>query len=125
MVIANIFFSWAVACVNKRDVTSEQATKLFHSPDVRKLSFDEAERLRNEDATLYAAYAANHNYYRPRGAELDIYPPASQPGGLTLLSGRGRIVSQKLNIERREFVYAMVRQRRFGRAIAGPTATSK
>jgi hypothetical protein len=104
VVVANIFFTWLMARIDEREVTNEQVTRLFQSPGANKLSFDEAKRLQSEDDTLFAAYTANHIYYRPSGAEFDLYPPASQPGGLTVLSGQGRIVSQKLNLERREFV---------------------
>jgi hypothetical protein len=49
-------------------------------------------------------YTANQPYFRPRGADSCHYPPASEPGGLSIISGHGRVVSQKLNIARREFL---------------------
>jgi hypothetical protein len=103
VLIANLYFTWLILPIHGSEVTSEQIAKLFDSPDVPKLTFDEIKRFDNEDDIRSIAYSANHYYFRPTNSELDIYPPASQPGGLTLLSGRGRVVSQKLNIERREF----------------------
>jgi hypothetical protein len=90
--------------ISAPNITREQVTKLFSSPDVKKLPFEETKRLQEENNVLFIAYTANQFYFRPKGAELNIYPPASQPGGLSILSGQGRIISQSLNIERREFV---------------------
>jgi len=104
VVVANIFFTWAIARINESRTTSEEVAKLLDSPNVKKLSFEDTERLQNADDVLFTAYTANQCYFRPNSAELDIYPPASQPGGLTLLSERGRLISQKLENERREFV---------------------
>src|SRR5262249_43838060 len=80
-----------------------KVSKLLNSPGVKKLPFEEAQQLDDRDDTLYIAYTAN-NYYRPKNAELDFYPPVPQLGGLTVLSGQGSIVSQSLHNERREFV---------------------
>src|SRR5262249_635971 len=104
VVVANIFFTWAIARGEGSETTSLEVAKLLDSPDVKKLPFEDIERLQNEDDMLFVAYTANLFYFRPNNAELDIYPSDSQPGSLTLLSGRGRLVSQKLEIERREFV---------------------
>jgi hypothetical protein len=64
---------------------------------------EDATRLANEDNIQAKAYAANQIYFRPRGADLDAYPPATQPGGLSILNGQGRIISQILRNEWREF----------------------
>jgi hypothetical protein len=104
VVIANLILIWAIARIDEPEVTSAQAAKLLYSPDVQKLSFEDAKQLDNRDDSLYVAYTANHYYYRPITAGFDIYPPASQPGGLSILSGRGRVVSQQLNTQRRQFV---------------------
>src|SRR5262249_39215598 len=103
-VAANIFFTWAIARIKEPGTTSEEVVKLLDSPNVKKLPFEDTKRLQNADDVLFVAYTANQFYFRPNNAELDIYPPATHPGGLTLLSGRGRLVSQKLDIRRREFV---------------------
>ncbi|MGH9855626.1 MAG: 6-pyruvoyl-tetrahydropterin synthase-related protein, partial [Blastocatellia bacterium] len=103
VVVVNIYFTWVILPINEPEVTSEQVAKLLDSPGVKKLPFEETQQLDDRDDSLYIAYTAN-NYYRPKNAELDSYPPVSQPGGLTLLSGRGRVVSRKLNNEAREFV---------------------
>jgi hypothetical protein len=104
VVIANVILLWAIVQINKRDMTSEQVVMLFDPQDTKKLTFEETDRLRDEENELFIAYTANQFYFRPKDAELIIYPPASQPGGLSILSERGRIISQTLNIERREFV---------------------
>jgi hypothetical protein len=104
VVIANLILVWAIVRISAPNITREQVTKLFSSPDVKKLPFEETKRLQEENNVLFIAYTANQFYFRPKGAELNIYPPASQPGGLSILSGQGRIISQSLNIERREFV---------------------
>src|SRR5262249_56067348 len=83
---------------------SEEVAKLLDSPNVKKLSLERTGGLQNAAGGPFPASPANQCYFRPNSAELDIYPPASQPGGLTLLSERGRLISQKLENERREFV---------------------
>lgn len=103
IVIANVVATWAIARIDEPGVTNEQVARLFDPPGLPKLTSEESKRLDVKDDWLYVAYTANHPYYRPNNSELDIYPPASQPGGLTLLSGGGRVVSQQLNIERRHF----------------------
>lgn len=103
IVIANIGFTWVITRLNEPGITSEQTVRLFDSPNLPKRTFEESKQLDYKDDGQYAAYAANNPYYRPKGADLDIYPPVAQPGGLTLLSDHGRIVSQRLTIERREF----------------------
>ena len=104
VVAANILFTFTIARIEDSGTTNEEVARLLDSPDVKKLPFEESRRLENEDSSLYVAYTANHLYYRPKNTERDVYPPVSQPGGLTLLSGRGRIVSQKLKVESREFI---------------------
>lgn len=103
IVIANVIGAWAVARIDEPGITNEEVTRLLDPPNLPKLTSGESNQLDQKDEWLYVAYTANHPYYRPNNSELDIYPPASQPGGLTLLSGRGRITSQQLNIERRQF----------------------
>src|SRR5262249_20345325 len=103
IVLANLFFTWAIARIEDHGTTSEEVARLLDSPDVKKLSSEENKQLDNEDSVRYIAYTANHPYYRPRNTEPDVYPPVSQPGGLTILSGQGRIGSQTLHNERRDF----------------------
>lgn len=102
-VIANVASTWAIARIDEPAVTSEQVARLFDSSGLPKLTSEEIKRLDYRDDWLYVAYTGNHPYYRPKNSELDIYPPSSQPGGLTLLSKLGRVVSQTLRNERREF----------------------
>lgn len=103
IVIANVIATWAIARIDEPGITNEQVARLFNPPDLPKLTSQESNQLDHNDDWGYVAYTANHPYYRPNNSELDIYPPALQPGGLTLISGRGRVVSQQLNIERRQF----------------------
>src|SRR5262249_56058394 len=58
----------------------------------------------NKGDRKYPSSPANQPYFPPHGADSYLYPPASSPGGLSIVSGRGRVVSQKLNIARREFL---------------------
>jgi hypothetical protein len=102
--IANIGATWVLTRLDEAAVTSEQVSRLLESPNFPKLTSEESKEFDYQGDWVYVAYTANHPYYRPKEADLDLYPPTSQPGGLTLLSGRGRVVSQKLKIERREFV---------------------
>ncbi len=49
------------------------------------------------------ALTANQVYFRPLEADQEIYPATEQYGGLTILDGRGNVVTQQLTNERRRF----------------------
>ena len=103
LVITNLIFTWAVARIHDPDYTGAQVTKLLTSPEARKATNEEVKKIQDEDPVQYIPYTANQIFFRPNRAELDMYPPVSQPGGLTILSGEGRITSQAITIRHRRF----------------------
>ncbi len=103
LIIANLLFTWAVARLHDPEFTSARASKLLQSPDLKKVSFEEANRIQNDDKVSYLGYSANQIFFRPNRAELAMYPPVSEPGGLTILGGRGHITSQQITIKHRKF----------------------
>ncbi|MGH9843379.1 MAG: 6-pyruvoyl-tetrahydropterin synthase-related protein [Blastocatellia bacterium] len=103
LVVANILFTWAVARLHDPEITSDRAAKLLQSPDLKKVSFEEANRIQNDDKVSYLGYSANQIFFRPNQAELAMYPPVSEPGGLTIFGGRGHITSQQISIKHRRF----------------------
>src|SRR5262245_24119767 len=115
-VITSAFLTWVViVCViltvmiarlDKPNITRAEATDLLTAPGARPITTAERRRLLDEEDMKQTYYTANEFYYRPHGADSYFYPPASEPGGISIISGRGRAVSQKLNIASREFLIA-------------------
>ncbi|HKQ75800.1 MAG TPA: hypothetical protein VJ810_19030 [Blastocatellia bacterium] len=113
-VIISAFLTWIViVCViltimitrlDKPNINRAETIDLLTAPDAKPISTAERQRLLEEEDMKHTYYAANEFYYRPHGADSYLYPPATEPGGLSIISGRGRVVSQKLNIARREFL---------------------
>ncbi len=85
--------------------TAAQTLQFLNATEGEKWSMETAMQL-GEDLVRIRAFASNQIYFRPRTAETAFYPPATQPGGLSILSGRGNVISQSLRNERREFVLA-------------------
>jgi hypothetical protein len=83
--------------------TRAELKSYLESPDAPPVSIEEGRRIQGDDDLKFMPYAANQVYFRPNGADLMLYSPASQPGGLSLARGECRVVSQKIEIARREF----------------------
>ncbi len=103
VVIANLIFTVILARLDEPGITRAQVADLLSSANAEPVTIDEARRLQNEDDLKYTPYAANQIYFRPPGSDFNLYPPAEQPGGISIIAGRGRVVSQRLNVARREF----------------------
>jgi hypothetical protein len=103
-VIACAIFTIMLARPGESNVTLAQTKNLLTAPDAKPITIEEWREVLNEEDRKYIYYTANEPYFRPNGADSYLYPPASSPGGLSIVSGRGRVVSQKLNIARREFL---------------------
>jgi uncharacterized membrane protein len=103
LVAANLVLTVLVARPQARTFSREEVARLLGPHDAPPLSPEQAERLRDDNDLSFLAYSANQIYFRPRGAELTLYPPADEVGGLKVIAGRGRVVSQQLAISHREF----------------------
>ncbi len=103
VVIANLIFTVMLALLNEPGISRDQVAGWLRSTGASPVTIDEGRRLQNEDDLKYLPYTANQIYFRPPGSDFNLYPPAEQPGGLSMVSGRGRVVSQRLGIEHREF----------------------
>ncbi|MGE0130934.1 MAG: 6-pyruvoyl-tetrahydropterin synthase-related protein [Blastocatellales bacterium] len=103
-VIFNAAFTVMLARLDEPDIAREQVANLLIAPNAKPVTLEEARRLQNEDDLKYIPYAANQIYFRPPGSDFNLYPPALEPGGISIISGRGRVVSQKLHIAHREFL---------------------
>lgn len=101
VVIFNVALTVMLARLDESDATRAQVIALLTA---RGITPDEARRLQDKDDLRYIFNAANQIYFRPPGSDFNFYPPADQPGGISIISGRGRLVSQNLNIARREFL---------------------
>lgn len=104
LILANAIFTLMIMRLDEKNVTREQVAGLFNPSEPRIVTIAEGKRLQDEDDLKYLPYSANQIYFRPPGADFNLYPPAKAPGGLTIIDGPARIESQKLEIARREFV---------------------
>jgi len=104
VVIFNLGFTVMLTRLDEPGVTRAQVSDLFIASGASLITLEEARRLNNENDLKHTPYAANQIYFRPPGSDLYLYPPANQPGGISTVSGRGRVISQKLNIAHREFL---------------------
>src|SRR5262245_37650439 len=101
---ANLLFTGFLLRLNAPNVTRAQVVKHLNAPDVGPTSMAEARQIQSEDELKYLAYTGNQIYFRPKGADLIFYPPASMPGTLSFIRGQGRVISEKIKIAQREFV---------------------
>ncbi|MGH9766296.1 MAG: 6-pyruvoyl-tetrahydropterin synthase-related protein [Blastocatellia bacterium] len=104
IVIASAVFTIMIARLEEPNVTRAQINDLLRAPNAKPITIEESRRMTNEEDLRYTSYAANEFYFRPPGSDFTLYPPASEPGGLSIISGPGRVISQKLNIAHREFM---------------------
>jgi hypothetical protein len=103
VVIANAIFTVMLARLDEPGITRAQVVEFLNAPNSEPVTIDEGRRLQNEDDLKYIPYAANQIYFRPPGSDFTLYPPVEQPGGLSITSGRSRVVVRQLQIAHREF----------------------
>ncbi|MEP7338807.1 MAG: hypothetical protein ABI977_13810 [Acidobacteriota bacterium] len=103
-VIACAVFTFMIARLGEKGISREQVANLLAARGFQPVSIEEGKRLQNEDDLKYLPYTANQIYFRPPGSDFVLYPPATQPGGLTMVDGKGRVRTQKLEIVHRDFL---------------------
>jgi len=104
LLIANAIFTFMIARLDEKKVTRVQAIEALTAPGAKPVTIEEGKRIQNEDDVKYLPYTANQIYFRPVGADFNLYPPAIKPGGLSLVEGDGRVTTEKLEIASREFL---------------------
>jgi hypothetical protein len=100
---AALLFTVLLARIDEPGVTRAQVAATLNATGLAPVSVAEGRQILNQDELKFAAYAANQIYFRPKSAELALYPPAEEIGGLSFISGRGRVTAQRLQSMRREF----------------------
>jgi hypothetical protein len=103
LIVVNGLFTFVLSRLNEHNVSRQTVAELLGPNDLKPIAAKEEERLYNEDELKIISYIANQSSYRPEGADSNLYPPAREPGGLSFVTGRGRITSQQLQISRRQF----------------------
>lgn len=103
LVIACGIFTFMIARLEEKEVTRNQVLAGLTAPDAAPITTEEGRRLQNEDDMKYLPYSANQLYFRPVGSDFLLYPPATKPGGASLVTGSGHVTTEMLNIARREF----------------------
>src|SRR5262249_28156115 len=94
-VIAAAIFTLSLVRLDEPSITRAQIIDIRDAPIANPLTVKERRRLIKKKDTNQISYAANEFSYPPRGSNFIISPPATQPGGLSIVSGRGRVVSQE------------------------------
>jgi hypothetical protein len=101
VVIFSVALTVMLTRLDESNTTRAQVTELLTG---RGITPDEARRLQDKDDLRYIFNAANQIYFRPAGSDFNFYPPTEQPGGISIISGPGRVVAQNINSARREFL---------------------
>ena len=96
--------TWACLQGPVPKMTTEQTVQFLNAGDGGKLSMEASARVMADGLAGIKALSSDQPYFRPHAAELDNYPPVQQPGGLSILAGQARLISQRLGNEQREFV---------------------
>gem|GEM_PF-1423380 len=103
LIIANATLSFMLLRLNRSNINHAQVISLLDPLASNQTPIDESWRIQNRAGIKVVLDAANQAYFRPRGADANLYPPTDQPGGLSFLSGQGRLISQQLAIAHRDF----------------------
>lgn len=104
IVIANLALTVAATRARKRFPINEAMTIALLNTGQLPADFTQSVTPELEAKIQAVARSADQIYFRPRQAEQNYYPPTDHPGGLTILTGQGRVTQQQLFNERREFV---------------------
>ena len=104
LIVIQLIFTVVFVKLDEDDVTREQVASLLAATDAKPVNLQEGTSLQNEDDLKYVPYTSNQLYFRPVGSAFILYPPATKPGGLSLLDAEGRVSVETLEIARREFL---------------------
>ncbi len=102
IVIANLALTVMIAIPQGQEASRAEVASWLNKYDAPRFDPDRAQKLREDDFG-FLPYTSDQIFFRPVGAELIFYPPVDQVGGLSLIAGRGRVVTQQLRIAHREF----------------------
>ena len=103
LIVIQLIFTAVFVHLGDEGETREQVANLLTATDAQPVNLKEGTSLQNEDDLKYAPYTSNQLYFRPVGSAFMLYPPANQPGGLSLIESQGRVTTERLEIARREF----------------------
>lgn len=101
--VVGLLFTSALVCFSPENPTHDQVRSLLQSTDIPKQPFEKRADLDELEDFAAVKYRANAYFYRPKTADLDLYPPAEKPKGITFLNGTGRLVQEKLGNQSRSF----------------------
>lgn len=104
LIVIQLIFTAVFVRLGDEGVTREQVANLLTATDAKPVNLKEGTSLQNEDDLKYAPYTSNQLYFRPAGSAFILYPPANQPGGLSLIESLGRVTTERLEIAQREFL---------------------
>jgi hypothetical protein len=102
-IIGALLFSFGVIQAPADEFTQRTLLSELNERSFAPLPFETTRELPDEIKDLRLAVTANQVFFRPHTADRMIYPPAQTYGGLTILRGRGTLLTQTLTNQRREF----------------------
>ncbi|HKX26513.1 MAG TPA: 6-pyruvoyl-tetrahydropterin synthase-related protein [Blastocatellia bacterium] len=103
LLIANGVFTTKLLAFTELGFTRAQVIKLLDPSGPAPSDHRETGSPLTEEESKQIGETANQIFYRPPGSDRQLYPAVDAPGGLTFISGQGRIVSQTLRNSYREF----------------------
>ena len=104
VVIVCVILTVMIARLDEPNVTRAETIDLLSAPDAKPITTRRKAKAAGRRRYETHLYTANEFYYRPHGTGRLSLSSRPEPGGLSIISGRGRVVSQRLNIGRREFL---------------------
>ncbi len=103
VIAGNLLVTVFMSLPRETRLASRSALQLLSNTGLPAINPEQFDVLRQKMDGSSVAYMANHRVLRPRGAETIYYPPTEKPGGISFLSGKGRIIDQELKNSHREF----------------------
>ncbi|MFN7949145.1 MAG: hypothetical protein U0Z53_27575 [Blastocatellia bacterium] len=103
LLLISLVFTFLIARPQGQSLQRSEVQQLLHPVNAPTLTAQQVGELRDRGDLSYLAYAANRVPFRPRGADLRLYPPTDQIGGLSIVSGRGSVTAQEIMNSHRRF----------------------
>lgn len=103
LLLINFVLTYFIAKQPAPLVGRAQLIQSLEASNLAPLAYTRLRELESKEDLTYLSFLGNQIYFRPRGADLLLYPAADNYGGLSFISGRGQILAQHLTNEHRRF----------------------
>jgi hypothetical protein len=103
LLLSNFAFTYVIAKGPKPESDHAKLLQSLESSALAPMTTEQMREVEYREDSAYLTLLANQIAYRPRGADLLLYPAAKEYGGLSFADGHGQILAQDLGNEHREF----------------------